>query len=59
MLAIVGVDPHKHLLRTVAREREQAVQQLALQLALLADQEREIQHKLERTTSGRFPPYEP
>src|SRR5205085_11543050 len=43
-------------LSMVAREREQAVQQLALQLALLADQERKIQHKLERTTSERFSP---
>ena len=41
-------------LSALAREREQAVRQLAMQLALLADQEREIQHKLERTTSGRF-----
>lgn len=40
----------------LAREREQAVRNLAMQLALLADQEREIQYKLERTTSARFSP---
>jgi hypothetical protein len=43
-------------LSTLAREREQAVRRLAMQLVLLADQEREIQHKLERITSGRFAP---
>jgi transposase len=43
-------------LSVVAREREQAVRHLAMQLALLADQEREIQHKLECATSGRFSP---
>jgi transposase len=40
----------------LAREREQAVRRTADHLALLADQERELRRKLERTVEGRLSP---
>jgi transposase len=38
----------------LAREREQAVRQLAAQWALLVEQEQELRRKLERAVAGRF-----
>lgn len=40
----------------LARERERAVRALAEQLALLADQDRELRRKLERASAERFSP---
>ena len=41
---------------TIAHEREAAVRRLAVRLALLDAQERELRHKLERASTARFSP---